>query len=213
MEKELKLIKKLLLLLLVTTTVCASREENIYQSSKDKVVKIGMVLADGRHGVCSGAYIDSFGTVLTCAHCIEHEGITKLFVKNESGEYGLGVVSKVDVAHDLALIVTLPKKATPYFKFGKPVVPGQEVIAFGSPLGQQHTMSVGYVENLSHDIISYVIHSAFILPGNSGGPLVNIHGELVGVNEATVMLNFLVPAAGYYVAISISDVKGFLEAK
>lgn len=206
-------MKKLIsLLLLLPVIACASNPEKIYENSKDKVVKIGMVLADGREGSCSGAFIDTVGTVLTCAHCLSHKEIRKVFVKKDNGEVKQAVAAIIDTKHDLALLVTMFNH-TSYFKLGKQVKRGQEVIALGSPLGQQHNISVGYVENLGKDVMAYVIHSAFILPGNSGGPLVNLKGELIGVNKATVMLNFLVPAAGYYIAIDVSEVRNLLGVK
>lgn len=200
------------LVLLLPTLACASRPETVYENSKDKVVKIGLVLSDGREGTCSGSFVDSLGTVLTCAHCLSHEGITKVYIKRENGEVKQAVAAVLDKKHDLALLVTMFNH-TPYFHLGKQVKMGQEVLAFGAPLGAQHTMSVGYVENLGKDVLSYIVHSAFILPGSSGGPLVNLKGELIGVNEATIMLNFLVPAAGYYVAIDVSEVRTLLGVK
>ncbi len=56
-----------------------------------------------------------------------------------------------------------------------------------------------------------IMHTAFINPGNSGGPLVNMKGELVGVNEAMLKMDFFQLAQGMYLAISVKEVKAFLE--
>jgi serine protease Do len=210
--------KKLLALLIVPMLGCAASPERVYDRTKDKVVKIGMMIEkQTKHGllkgegICSGSFIDSDGTVLTCAHCFEHEDIKKIFVKMDNGKVSPAFVHVIDKEHDLALLTTLFYH-TPYFKLGEDVKRGQEVMAFGSGFGMQHSMNVGYVSNLIVAGLSYVFHSAFILPGNSGGPLVDLHGRLVGVNEASLMMNFLVPAAGYYLAIDLETIKTFLEA-
>jgi serine protease Do len=94
---------------------------------------------------------------------------------------------------------------------GKETVKGQTVLAFGSPLNIQRTVSVGWVENLLNQGYLFILHSAAINPGNSGGPLVNLRGELVGINQAMIMANMFVPANGLYVAISVDTIKRFLR--
>jgi serine protease Do len=213
------LFKKLAVLLLVPMLGCAASPERVYLNTKDKVVKIGMMMerktAKGTtkgEGICSGVFIDDMGTVLTCAHCLSHIEITKIFVKTDDGQVSRAIPAIIDKKRDLALLVTLFTN-TPYMKLGKEVVRGQEVVSFGSGFGLQHTMTVGYVSNLINEGLSYIFHSAFILPGNSGGPLVDLHGKLVGLNEASLMMNFLVPAAGYYIAIDLPVIKAFLGVK
>ena len=214
------MLKKLLALLIVPILGCAASPEKVYTHTKDKVVKIGMILdkanKEGKlehwKGSCSGAFISHSGLVLTCAHCFSDPGITKIFIKTDDGRVSQGFVLKIDTKQDLALVQSF-FLYTPYFDLGKEVIRGQKVMSFGSSLGMQHTMTVGYVSNLSTDGLQYIFHTAFILPGNSGGPLVDEHGHLVGVNEANLMLNFLVPAAGYYLAIDLPVVKAFLGIK
>jgi S1-C subfamily serine protease len=159
-------------------------------------------------GVCSGGFIDDDGDVLTCAHCFETTP-KKLFVKLSTGKVYLGIVTKLDKKRDLAIVhvVDLYVNSVPYFDIGPEVKIGQQVFAFGSPLAIQNTLSVGWVENT---VGRYVLHSAFINPGNSGGPLVDSHGRLVGINEATVMINFLIPAQGLFIAIDGSEIRSFL---
>jgi len=210
------MLKKLGFLLFLPVLGCAANLEKVYSKTAPKVVKIGMVLADGRAGTCSGAYIDKFGTVLTCAHCVEHAGITKIFVKQDGGYFSQGVVTRIDKKKDLALIVSLPLAYTPYFDLGKPVHRAQQVILFGSPLGVQHTVTVGWVENiLSGEVVGVehllVFHSAATNPGNSGGPLTDIRGRLVGVGEGVLMANPFVPATGLGFAVGIEDIKEFLD--
>lgn len=209
-----------LLLVGILTTVCSASPESVYKHVHNKVVKVGIVVEKNDngevvygHGVCSGLFIDNNGTVLTCAHCLEHHNLTKIFVKKDDELVTQNVVPlKIDADLDLALLAT-DFKHTPCFKLGKQAKRGQEVMSFGSGLDLQHTMSVGYVSNLLKYTVTYVLHGAFVVPGNSGGPLMNLHGRLVGVNEAILMLNPFVPAPGYCIAIDVTTIKKFLESK
>lgn len=203
-------MKKLLALLLLINTGCATSMERCIKQTQPKVVKIGIVLDGGETGSGSGGFIDNKGTVLTCAHVVNKSKITKIYVKLADGSFYPGVVVKIDVLHDLALIATMAQK-TPYFSLGYTPRLGQQVIALGSPLGIQHSVGIGWVENILKKKLTYVIHSAFILPGSSGGPLIDLKGRLIGVNEAVIMLNPFVPAAGFCVAIDVEEVRNFLR--
>lgn len=183
---------------------------SLVKHTQAKVVKIGIV-TDKSSGTCSGAFISPAGGVLTCAHCFEGEFVQKIFIKTSTGRIYHGALMVVDQKADLALVKIEPDKPVPYFTFGKEAVIGQQALAFGSPLGVQHTVSVGWVENIFNEGNKYIWHSAFINPGNSGGPLVNLKGQLIGVNEAVIMAHAFVPANGLYIAISMDTIKRFLE--
>jgi S1-C subfamily serine protease len=218
-------MKRLLALLLINTLGCAASPELVIRHSQDKVVKLGMVLQrtspdtneqEYAHGVCSGAFINNSGLVLTCAHCVSSRFLTKVFVKTEDETAYPGYVVKISTDNDLALVQMLTNHYTPYFKLGKEVERGQQVLLFGSPLRLQHTVSVGYIENIfdkgflgmPHVV---AINSAPINGGNSGGPLVDLHGRLVGVGEGSIMANFFVPADGLGFAVDLESIREFLK--
>jgi S1-C subfamily serine protease len=202
------MIKKIVLLLLLSNIGCATSPERVYKETNDKVVLIHMIYDKGG-GLCSGAFINEEGIVLTCAHCFA-EHTHKIFIKTSSGEVINGVLLNLDPVRDLAAIYT-GREDLPFFDLGSPVHIGQRVFAFGSPLGLQNSMSVGYVENVATVDKKLVIHSSFVNPGNSGGPLVNNRGELVGINEAILMINPLFPAQGLFLSIDAAEIRHFLS--
>lgn len=205
-------MKKLITLLFLSSCVFASSPESVIKNASPKVVKIGIVMPNKR-GVCSGAFISSTGEVLTCAHCFREKDIKKIFIKTEDGTVYKAARLEIDNEKDLAIVVPDSVGPFPFFKMGKMPVRGQEVISLGSPLGLQHTATVGYVNNIVRSIYTFVFHSAFINPGNSGGPLVNMRGEIVGVNEATISYGIFSEAQGLFVAISIDTIQQFLKER
>jgi len=183
--------------------------ESVIQHSDPKVVKIGIVTDKGG-GVCSGAFISSTGIVLTCAHCFEHKGLKKIFIKTDNEKVFPAALLAIDMKRDLALIVPDGLGPFPYFQLGTEPDRGQQVLSFGSPLGIQHVVTIGWVDKIVKQAC-IIIHSAFISPGNSGGPLVDLRGRLIGVNEAMLEYGFLQVAQGLYLAIDIVSIKEFLR--
>jgi len=207
-------MKKLIMfavVLFVTCPLYASQIEKVIALSEPKTVKIGIVLEDGREGVCSGEFVTPSGIVLTCAHCFEHTGIKKVFIKTSEGKVYTGLGAIANEKMDLALVkADMRGNIVPFFKLGKRPSVGQQVIALGSPLGIQGVASVGYVERLMKETYAIVIHSAFVNPGNSGGPLVNLAGELVGVNQAILLIAPKMLSEGLFVAIDVETITEFL---
>lgn len=133
-----------------------------------------------------------------------------MFIKTSDKVAYPAKVLKMDEDKDLAIVWAPELKQTPEFKLGGGVVIGEQVASFGSPFGIQGMMTIGWVSNIIEEKLVYIFHTAFINGGNSGGPLVNMKGELVGVNQATVMANAFVPAQGMFIAISMQTVTQFL---
>ena len=102
-----------------------------------------------------------------------------------------GTVVGRDSLTDLA-IVKIEAKNLPAARFGtsKTIRPGDWAIAIGSPLGLDHTVTLGIISALGRSLsdlnnsVELIQTDAAINPGNSGGPLLNIHGDVVGVNTA-----------------------------
>ena len=144
------------------------------------------------HALGSGFVIDQDGFILTNNHVVEKAAEIK--VKLESGkEYDAEVIGR-DPKTDLALIRTKPDADLP-----KPVRLGDSdairvgdwVMAVGNPFGLGHTVTTGIISARGRIIGAgpyddFLQTDAAISPGNSGGPLFNMKGEVVGINTAII---------------------------
>ncbi|XP_073145319.1 putative protease Do-like 14 isoform X2 [Henckelia pumila] len=164
--------------------------------------------------VGSGTIIDEDGTILTCAHVVvDFQGLRssskgKVEVKLQDGRTFEGTVVNADLHSDIALVKIESKTRLPTAKLGssRKLRPGDLVIAMGCPLTLQNTVTAGIVscvDRKSSDLglggfrREYLQTDCAVNEGNSGGPLVNVYGEIVGVNIMKVLgadgLNFAVP--------------------
>lgn len=182
---------------------------DVVQESQPKVVKIGIVAASGSW-IGSGAFISPEGLILTCAHLFGHK-TDKIFVKTASGQTYLARLVRVDHTVDLAVLKIDALKPFPYFRLGADPYIGEPVMEFGSPLEMQGTVTFGYVENLEGGPSKYTIQGCPNNPGNSGGPLVDYSGRLVGVNVAMLMLNPFQIAQGLNLAVNMPTIRTFVR--
>ena len=166
--------------------------------------KSSLVLITTHDGSGSGFFISADGLVVTNAHVVGTERHVKVFLDGLSAEYKGEVKKKLGDGDgngiDLALIQVLDKRGAPlrrrdFLKRGIPQI-GQDVIALGfpwSPGDQEGTESLLTMTegSLSRQVMEHEIqhwdHSARLLPGNSGGPLIDRRGLVVGINVAYAM--------------------------
>jgi len=136
----------------------------------------------------SGFLISSNGHVVTSHHVVKNCGA--VFVKMADGNEYSAKLIETDVSADLALL-KIPVKGTPFFSLGsyKKLTPGETVIAIGSPLGLEQTVSRGIISALrtgsvekGREKLMLVQTDAQMTHGNSGGPLINLSGEAIGIN-------------------------------
>ncbi len=136
-------------------------------------------------GVGSGFVIESNGYILTNAHVVE--GATTIYVtlpdKREFKAKLIGADKRTDVA--LVKIEATGLARLPIGDSSKVRV-GEWVLAIGSPFGLENTVTAGIVSAKSRDTgdyLPFIQTDVAVNPGNSGGPLLNTRGEVVGINS------------------------------
>jgi 2-alkenal reductase len=157
------------------------------ETDEDQLVPIGSG---------SGFFADELGHVITNAHVVD--GAQELSVVLQDGtQVSAELIGKDDLV-DVAIIqVDLPSGTSvpsiAAFGDSDALRPGEEVVAIGNALGEfPNTVSEGTVNGTNRafpgmgGLSTYVQHDAEIWHGNSGGPLLNLHGEVVGINTAGI---------------------------
>jgi Trypsin-like peptidase domain len=147
-----------------------------------------------KRGLGSGFVVSSDGTAITNYHVVR--GAYRATVKFSDGTVGsVSGVASYDQNRDLAVIRVTPSPKT-VLDIGDSdkVQVGDKVVAIGSPLGLQNTMSVGIVSGLRNGLIQM---SDPISPGSSGGAVFDEHGKVVAVAVSQMIagqnLNFALP--------------------
>jgi serine protease Do len=139
------------------------------------------------HGLGSGFIISPDGTILTNAHVVKDasEVTVKLTDRREYRAKVLGVDPKTDIA-----VLKIDARNLPVVKIGdvKALRPGEWVAAIGSPFGFDNTVTVGVVSAKGRSLpddssVPFIQTDVAVNPGNSGGPLFNGRGEVVGINS------------------------------
>ncbi|MCF6234512.1 MAG: Do family serine endopeptidase [Rhodobacteraceae bacterium] len=141
----------------------------------------------------SGFVISEDGYVVTNNHVIE--GADEILIEFFSGEELPAKVIGTDPKTDIALLKVEAPNALPFVSFGDSdnALVGDWVMAMGNPLGQGFSASAGIVSarnrSLTGTYDDYIQTDAAINRGNSGGPLFNMDGEVIGVNTAILSPN------------------------
>ncbi len=137
------------------------------------------------HGIGSGFIITSDGYVLTNAHVVAEasEVTVKLTDRREFVAKVIGVDKRSDVA-----LIKIAAAGLPIVHFGDSsrLRPGQWVVAIGSPFGFENSVTAGVVSAtarpLDENYVPFIQTDAAVNPGNSGGPLFNVDGQVIGIN-------------------------------
>jgi len=148
-----------------------------------------VVVRGHRYGAGSGIVWDANGLILTNNHVVGRH--TPVVLLQDDREYESKLVAR-DPDVDLALLSIEVTGLTPLKPASVSPRVGEMVFAFGHPWGQRNTVTRGIVsalvtaQNRRGDKLPIVRSDAPLAPGNSGGPLVNASGEVVGINAMIV---------------------------
>ena len=138
-------------------------------------------------GLGSGFIVNSSGIILTNAHVVENANsvIVKLTDKREFKAKVIGMDKVSDVA-----VLKIDADNLPTVKIGDPQLSrvGEWVIAIGSPFGFENTVTAGIISAKSRSLpddgyVPFLQTDVAVNPGNSGGPLFNTNGEVIGINS------------------------------
>jgi S1-C subfamily serine protease len=186
--------------------------------------KMAVVNVMTRGGTGTGFIISPDGTLVTNAHVvaesvnqatgkISREHKTQIVIRLANGQKVPAQVVGYNPDKDIAIVKILPVNpfGWPTVKIGdsSKLLEGQDIVAMGYPLGQPFTVTKGIISGLGfrgNGFIQFQQHDAAVNPGNSGGPLFNMQGEVVGINTQ------IVSPSGAFAGISRSITSSDLQA-
>jgi serine protease Do len=139
--------------------------------------------------VGSGFIVDSKGFIITNAHVVEDS--TKVTIRLQNGEQYVASIVGTDEETDLAVLKIDAGKELPTLKLGdsNAIQVGDWVLAIGSPFGLEQTVTAGIISKVQREtpvstpFQKFIQTDAAINRGNSGGPLVNLNGDVIGINS------------------------------
>lgn len=155
------------------------------------------------HYICSGAFIDDHGDIITAKHCTD--SISSIEVETFDRQHYTASVSTQSINHDMA-IIHIDRSNTEHFNLAKDIKKGQKIHIIGSPLGIDDTLSEGLIAKIDGDVI---LLDCGVLPGNSGSTVFDDNGDLVGVATAGFIVGFGVTHLN--IAQSLDAVRFFIK--
>ena len=185
----------------------------------DSIVEI-YTYSDASHntyvGSGSGIVATEDGYIITNAHVLQSDGYHT--VKTNDGEIYEAKLIGRDVKTDIAIIKVNDVKMTPaQFGNSDETIVGEQVIAVGNPAGLSFTVTDGIVSQIGRKVrgeknagieMECIQTNAEISPGNSGGALVNMYGQVIGITSSKLVSNTL---EGLGFAISINEALPIIE--
>jgi len=166
----------------------------------------------------SGIIVDPRGFIVTNAHVVAKAQSLKVITFGfERRVYAAEVIMK-DLLNDIAILKIYPKDSLPYAILGdsQMIKVADRVLAVGSPFGLEQSVTAGIISDDSRNLIienqtyeDMIQTDAAINRGNSGGPLVNVKGEVIAINTAIYAPTGVFTGVGF--AIPINKVKSILK--
>ena len=167
-----------------------SGRELTFEELAQKAASVVMIALHGNNGAVvgsgSGIMIGRDGYILTNDHVARHGRFYSVRIENDQTVYQTDEIIKYNQFLDLAVIrIKRSLEPLPVYQGGRPLVRGQKVVAIGSPLGLFNSVSDGIISGFRNvrdvDMIQF---TAPISNGSSGGAVLNMYGEVIGVTTS-----------------------------
>ncbi len=184
---------------------------SLYERASPSVVHVGVTTHEGR-GSGSGFIVSSDGAILTNNHVIENAESVSVTLKDGT-ELAAKVIGR-DPSTDVAMLQVNSPSPLPPARLGNSdqVRVGELAVVMGSPFGFEQSLTAGYISALGRTLrsgdlygseIENVIQTdAAVNPGNSGGPLLNTRGEVIGITTAIFTLSGGFEGLGFAVPVN-----------
>lgn len=170
--------------------------KEVIERYKNIIVQIATPFSTG-----TGFFLKNEKLIVTNEHVVRDN--REVVICGEHFEKQMAVVLFTDAKHDLALLKA-PASVVDFPEIevseNKLIEEGSQIVAIGHPFGMAYAAAEGIVSNITSGSngVSYIYHDAALHPGNSGGPLVNADGVIVGINTFVIKsgksLGFSLPA-------------------
>lgn len=190
--------------------------QELYQQCLPSTVSIAVENRDGA-GSGSGVVLTENGYIITCAHVIDDQASAEVTI-NDGKSYTAQLVGS-DPQTDLALLKIDATGLTPaQFGQDEELQVGDEALAIGDPLGVTFhgTLTNGIISGINRDVtlngysMTLIQTTAALNSGNSGGPLMNIYGQVIGINNMK-MVSASTTVEGLGFAVPSGTVKEIIE--
>lgn len=193
--------------------------QEIYAAVRPSVVSITSDAGQGGKDSGTGVILDADGYIITCYHVVSNGGRISVLLYDDTCY--TGVVAAADEISDLAVLKIDAQGLVPAsFGDSDSLQVGDEVVAIGDPLGTElrGTMTNGIVSAINRNLeidgveMTLIQTNAALNTGNSGGPLINLRGQVVGINTAKISSEYsLASVEGLGFAIPIQTVKEIVD--
>lgn len=200
-------ISLLILLLIISSGSISSKESYSYNPRSENLINKSLNATfsiKGDQNLGTAFFISSNGYAITCKHVLENDH-NHIAILNDGSRYPIGIIS-ISEKYDLALIMVILYKKTPYLSIRDPFTmpPGERVFAIGSSLELKTNITEGAFTGLRENISTkdnVIQFSGYTNPGNSGGPLVDEQGDLIGIVSWKIVSQNGIPVTGLGFAI------------
>lgn len=182
-----------------------------------KTTTIVLVNVEGGQFLGTGVLIDHLGLTLTAAHVVGHQDVEQMLMITPDGTRYVIETLYMDRRADLALV--RPLKSAQRFPYSRlqssdKVFSGQDVLVIGHPHARFYTVTTGIISKAYYSIWyggQVIDITALVNPGNSGGPIFNVRGEIVGIVSAMHVTGDGTKT-GIGIGVSIRTIRKFMRA-